>query len=69
MSLIGNRRFSVCLLARPRPDLYLIKEQLWVEVKGYWYPGAKDKWDEFHTSIQKNSELWDQKKLKKMGIL
>ncbi len=50
------------------PDLYLVKENLWVEIKGYFRKDAQEKWEEFRT-IQINSQLWNQKKLKEMGIL
>lgn len=51
-----------------RPDLYLENENKWVEIKGYFRKDAIEKWQEFQI-IQPNSELWDQKKLKEMGIL
>lgn len=51
-----------------RPDLYLINENKWIEIKGYFRKDSKEKWDWFQ-SIMLNSELWDKSKLKKMGIL
>jgi hypothetical protein len=52
-----------------RPDLYLVNEDLWVEIKGWERPDAMIKWEEFHTKIKPNSELWNKKKLKKMKII
>ena len=51
-----------------RPDLYLINEKQWIEIKGYFRKDAKEKWNWFHTTY-KNSKLWDKNKLKKMRIL
>ena len=51
-----------------RPDLFLIDSNTWVEIKGYFRKDAKEKWDWFQ-SQNPNSELWDKKKLKQMGIL
>jgi len=51
-----------------RPDLYLIKEGVWVEIKGYFRKGAKEKWDWFQSTVP-NSELWNKEILKEMGIL
>jgi len=44
-------------------------EDLWIEIKGFFRGKGKEKWDEFHTKIQTNSELWDKQKLKEMRIL
>lgn len=51
-----------------RPDLYLIKEDKWVEIKGYFRKDAKEKWDWFHNKYI-NSELWNGKKLHEIGIM
>ena len=51
-----------------RPDLYLFSTKKWIEIKGYFRKDAKEKWDWFQT-IKPNSELWDENKLKDMGIL
>jgi len=51
-----------------RPDLYLPDLDKWVEIKGLFRGNAKNKWEWFHEE-HPNSELWDAKKLKKMGIL
>ena len=51
-----------------RPDLFLVNENKWVEIKGWMRKDAQEKWDEFQI-IQPNSELWDKNKLKSMGIL
>jgi hypothetical protein len=51
-----------------RPDLFLINENKWIEIKGFFRNDAKAKWDWFQ-SEHPNSELWDKKKLKEMGIL
>jgi len=52
-----------------RPDLYLVNEDIWVEIKGYFRDDARLKWEEFHAKIQVNSELWDKQYLKNKGIL
>ncbi len=51
-----------------RPDLFLINENKWIEIKGYFRKDAKEKWDWFQSQYP-NSELWDEKKLKQMGVL
>lgn len=51
-----------------RPDLFLINENKWIEIKGYMRPESKPKWDWFKTQFP-TAELWDEKKLKEMGIL
>ncbi len=51
-----------------RPDMFLVDENKWVEIKGYFRLESKSKWNWFLTQFP-NSELWDQKKLKEMGIL
>jgi hypothetical protein len=51
-----------------RPDLYLVEQDVWVEIKGWMRPEAKIKWDWFKTEYP-TAELWDKKKLKEMGIL
>ncbi len=52
-----------------RPDLYLIDEDKWVEIKGYFRKDALEKWTEFHEKICPNSELWDGPKLKEFKII
>jgi hypothetical protein len=51
-----------------RPDLYLQDSQVWVEIKGWMRGDAQAKWDWFK-SEHPTAELWNQKKLKEMGIL
>ena len=51
-----------------RPDLYLTELGLWVEIKGYFRDDALEKWEWFHVQYP-NSELWDEIKLKELGIL
>jgi hypothetical protein len=52
-----------------RPDLYLIDEDKWIEIKGYFRrEDAREKWEWFHKE-HPNSELWDYNKLKELGIL
>lgn len=51
-----------------RPDLYLVDDNRWIEIKGYMREKNKEKWDWFQ-SIMPNSELWNKTKLKEMGIL
>jgi hypothetical protein len=51
-----------------RPDLFLIDDNLWVEIKGYWRGKSKAKYEWFH-SVYPNSEVWMSKELKNKGIL
>lgn len=51
-----------------RPDFYLPEKDLWIEVKGWMRKDAQEKWDLFHEN-HPNSELWDKKRLKELGIL
>ena len=51
-----------------RPDLFLINENKWIEIKGYMRPHSQLKWDWFKTQFP-DAELWDKKKLQEMGIL
>lgn len=51
-----------------RPDLFLIDQDKWIEIKGYMRDYSQLKWNWFLT-IYPNSELWDKTKLKEMGIL
>ncbi len=53
-----------------RPDLYLIgKKKPWVEIKGFFWDDAEEKWSLFHTEIKPNSQLWNKEKLKELEIL
>jgi hypothetical protein len=51
-----------------RPDCYLSDRNLWVEIKGYMRKGAEQKWNWFHKEYP-NSELWNEKILRKKEIL
>lgn len=51
-----------------RPDLYLIAEDKWIEIKGWLTDLAKEKWELFLT-IKPNSCMWLRQELKNMGIL
>jgi len=51
-----------------RPDLFLCSEDKWIEIKGYFWGDAEEKWNWFRTE-HPNSELWNKEKLTKMGIL
>lgn len=50
------------------PDLFLIDRGVWIEIKGLMRKDAQEKWDWFQ-SVHINSELWNEKKLKEIGIL
>ena len=57
------------------PDIYLINENKWIEIKGAWRgrlingtPISKIKWLWFHKEYP-NSELWNYDYLKNKGIL
>jgi hypothetical protein len=51
-----------------RPDFLDLDRNVWVEIKGLIRPKFVVKWDWFLTQFP-NAELWDQKKLKELGIL
>ena len=51
-----------------RPDLYLSEEDLWVEIKGYFREDAAKKWAWF-CECYPNTELWDHRKLRELGIV
>jgi hypothetical protein len=51
-----------------RPDAFLVNENKWVEIKGYFRDDAEEKWNWFHKEYP-NSELWNKEKLKQKGIL
>ena len=48
-------------------DLRLVKQNLYVEIKGQFYKDALEKWNWFHETYP-NSELWNEPKLKKLGL-
>jgi predicted nucleic acid-binding Zn-ribbon protein len=52
-----------------RPDVYLVDEDKWIEIKGYFRGDAWEKWEEFHSKIKPNSELWGKEKLKSLKLL
>jgi hypothetical protein len=49
-----------------RPDFFLEKENVYVEIKGHFWKDAQEKWDWFKI-VHANSELWDLSKLKTLG--
>lgn len=51
-----------------RPDLYLVQQDVWVEIKGYMRPDAQEKWDEFKKQFP-TAELWGLSKLKQLNVL
>jgi hypothetical protein len=51
-----------------RPDLYLVQEDRWIEIKGYMRPDAQEKWNEFK-GIFPTAELWGYAKLKQLNVL
>lgn len=53
---------------RYTPDCYLPNEDKWIEIKGYFWDDAQEKWEWFHSEYP-NSELWNEKKLRNMGII
>jgi len=50
------------------PDLFLVLENKWVEIKGYFRKDAEEKWNWFHAE-HPSSELWNKPVLKGMKIL
>ena len=52
------------------PDFYLCDEDKWIEVKGYWYEGRKDKFEQFKQMYPDiKIEVWDKEKLKSLKII
>ncbi len=51
-----------------RPDLFLVKEKKWVEIKGYFRADAIKKWAWFSEQYP-NSEIWDFGKLRELKII
>jgi hypothetical protein len=49
-------------------DAYLPDRDVYIEIKGREYEVGMQKWEWFHKE-HPNSELWDQKKLKELGII
>lgn len=49
------------------PDLYLINENKWIEIKGYMRKDAQEKWDWFLTQFP-TAELWNKETLAKRNI-
>ena len=56
----GGRKYFV--------DMYIKESNLYIEIKGYFRKGAKEKWDWFHKE-HSNSELWNEQKLKELNII
>lgn len=51
-----------------RPDLFLIDENKWIEIKGFMRKDAQEKWNWFNSKFP-NSELWNKNKLEIMGLI
>jgi hypothetical protein len=49
------------------PDLLLLDSNTYIEIKGRFLDDAEEKWNWFHSRYP-NSELWDEKKLKSLGV-
>lgn len=62
------KTFTTSFGKRYRPDMYVADWNVWIEIKGLWRSGSKQKWEWFH-SVYPNSELWDYKELKALEIL
>lgn len=62
------KTFTTSFGKKYRPDMYVADWNVWVEIKGLWRKGSKEKWEWFH-SVYPNSELWDKKELKALQIL
>lgn len=50
------------------PDAYLPDTDTYVEVKGYFWGDAEEKWEWFH-SVYPNSELWNKDRLQKLSLV
>lgn len=52
------------------PDFYLTELNKYIEVKGYWYEDAKEKFNNFINEYPNiEVEIWDSNKLKEMNII
>ena len=51
-----------------RPDLLLLEQNIWIEIKGFFRKDALEKWNWFKTQFP-TAELWNEPKLKEMKIL
>ena len=52
------------------PDFYLIDDNKYIEIKGWWREDAKIKYDKFIEKYKDiNIEIYDNKKLKEIGVL
>ena len=54
--------------AKQYGDILVVKDNLYIEIKGYFRADALEKWEWFCKEYP-NSELWNEKKLKDMRIL
>ncbi len=53
-----------------RPDFYLPKQDLWIEVKGWWRGDARVKFDAFTKQYPKNTiQVIGEKELKQLGLI
>ena len=50
------------------PDAYLPGLDKWIEIKGYFWGDAEEKWSWFHSS-HPNSELWNKDKLQELNLI
>ncbi len=41
----------------------------WIEIKGWNYEGGKQKWEWFHSIYPECSQMWNESRLKELGIL
>ena len=49
-----------------RPDAFLKNDNLFIEIKGFFWKDAREKWDWFHHNYP-NSELWGEGRLRSLG--
>ena len=50
------------------PDAYIVDQDLYIEIKGYFWDDAQEKWEWFRKEYP-NSELWNKEKLIELKIL
>ena len=51
------------------PDFYLPEFDLWIEIKGYWYQDAKQKFDIWKLQYSVKYNIFDRDKLQNMSII
>ena len=65
-----TKTFNITECSSYTPDFYLPEKDMYIEVKGYWREANKQKFNEFLLKYPDvKIEVWDQPKLKELGII